>query len=180
MKKQPLIILGIFLIVVILILIVYAYQSIKISEPELQTSIQPGVEKEDSKKEIQKLKDGFANETLEINEISEEGCSEEEVTIKKEHEEDVKAGIAKIAEGKVLEKGNNYLKVKLSQGSLNWNSNVKVNQETIIKIANFEKESVANASISDIQINDKVTIKSNGENNILNSEFTASRIIVER
>jgi hypothetical protein len=190
MKKQPLIILGVILVLVILALTFYAYQKTQITTPIPQTPLTQSVkEQEDSsksledkkmKEELEKLKQGFANDTLEEVEGIEENCTEEELVERKEYDEEIKKGLVKLAGGQVLEKGNSYLKVDFSQSSLKWTSTVKIDQNTSIEVANFESQSLTQASISDIQVGDDLTVRTTGENNILNSEFVASKIIIKK
>lgn len=129
---------------------------------------------------IQKIKDGFQNQTLEINSNIPENCDEEEKVEIEEYQQDLKKGLIKIAEGKVLKKGNSYLELNFNQGSYIWKSKVLITPATSIKVNNSTNQTLTDASISEIQIGDSLLIRTDGTNNILNSEFVASKIVVNR
>jgi hypothetical protein len=168
-------------------MIVYAYSvlnSVPQNSPEInlnqnQSQIKDTKDSQISA-EIQKLKDGFQNQTLAINPDVSENCNEEEKAEMEQHQEEVKKGLIKIAEGKVLKKENSYLELTFNQGSYTWISKVLITPTTSIKLNNSTAQTLTDTSYSNIQVGDTLLIRTDGTNNILNSEFTASKVVVNR
>jgi hypothetical protein len=188
MNKKTLTFLALIVLSILILMIVYAYSvlnSVPQSSPKTnlnQNQPQTTKDTKDSQisAEIQKLKDGFQNQTLTIDPTTSENCNEEEKAELQQHQEEVKKGLVKIAEGKVLKKEDSYLELTFHQGSYTWISKVLITPTTSIKLNNSTAQTLTDASYSDIQVGDTLLIRTDGTNNILNSEFTASKVVVNR
>jgi predicted RND superfamily exporter protein len=181
MKKQPLIILGVILVIVILALAFYAYQKTQITIPISQTppplteSTQEtktiDEEKDERKLELEKIKKSI--QVSEEKTLKPEDCSEEE---SKEYQEKVKTGEVKTVQGVVLEVNESSLKVNLSLGEDSWDSNVAVNSDTVMRIpASTNNPAPKDINLKDFEVNDNILV--NASNNIENnSNLTAISI----
>ncbi len=181
MKKQPLIILGIILTIVILALALYAYQAAQIPSltPQIPTTpiskktIEPksDINLDKIKKSIQ----GIKNESFEVVEKGEEEC-EDETGKFSEYGKDLIEGIATAAEGKVLEIRGNSLIVEFNQASYKWKSEVAVTSATTISTVNSSTQSKP-ASFSSIVIGDRIVLDS-GDKKMTDSKFTTRNIYI--
>jgi hypothetical protein len=188
MKKQPLIILGVILVIVIISLTFYAYQKTQTTTPISQTPPTPTIptqetkttneEKVEKELELEKIKKSIQaidNENFEIVEEGEEDC--EDTTGKvKEYGEDLVEGTATAAEGKVLEIKDNSIIVEFNQATYKWKSEAIINSSTKISTVDSSTQPKS-ASFSSIVVGDRVALDSGGKK-MTDSVFTPRNIYI--
>jgi anti-sigma28 factor (negative regulator of flagellin synthesis) len=187
MKKQPLIILGAILVLVILALAFYAYQKTQITIPISQTppplteSTQEtktiDEEKDERKLELEKIKrsvGGINNETFQVSEADCEEESEEDQKRVEEFTQEVIEGTFKVSEGKVLEISSSKLKIEFQQGDYKWISEVTTNSDTNFETINSSGQT-SPSSFSNIKVGDRIIAQSS-DNRVVDSDFTAELI----
>jgi anti-sigma28 factor (negative regulator of flagellin synthesis) len=187
MRKQPLIILGVILVLVILALAFYAYQKTQITIPISQTppplteSTQEtktiDEEKDERKLELEKIKrsvGGINNETFQVSEADCEEENEEDQKRVEEFTQEVIEGTFKVSEGKVLEISSSKLKIEFQQGDYKWISEVTTNSNTNFETINSSGQT-SPSSFSNIKVGDRIIAQSS-DNRVVDSDFTAELI----
>jgi heme/copper-type cytochrome/quinol oxidase subunit 2 len=186
-NKKSLIILTLILAIVLTLLITYAYKTTNqpiTSSPNLSTKPveqTKGTELEKQEKleleEIKRKMDNINNETFQTDE--EEDCDEESIEATEDYTQEVIEGKSKSSEGLVLEKNNSKLKVEFYQGSYKWISEVEIDNNTNLSFISSATGETEKASLSDIEVQDRVIVKS-ADNKIIDEKFKAEGIYVYR
>jgi anti-sigma28 factor (negative regulator of flagellin synthesis) len=187
MRKQPLIILGVILVLVILALAFYAYQKTQITTPISQTPPAPTTptqetkttdeEKAEKELELEKIKrsvGGINNETFQVSEADCEEENEEDQKRVEEFTQEVIEGTFKVSEGKVLEISSSKLKIEFQQGDYKWISEVTTNSNTNFETINSSGQT-SPSSFSNIKVGDRIIAQSS-DNRVVDSDFTAELI----
>lgn len=191
MNKKPLILLAIVLLLIVASLIVYAYTKTSQSPtppPETPIATPPiSVEKptdEERKLEIEEMKrkiNDIDNKSFQIKEASEneEECDEETTEAQESYAEEVVTGKARSSEGIVLEKNNYNLKIEFYQGSYQWISEVQTDNTTDISFISLKPGGeTTKASLSEIEIGDRVIVKVIKGDKVIDESFKAEMIYI--
>ncbi len=182
-NKKSLILLALVLFLVSISLIIYAFNSnkkeetlseipLKIKEKEVEKTETKDQNLEKIKTQMEKLN----NQSLEVKEKTTSDETSQGVAEAKKYEEDfIKKGQAQMADGLVLEKTADYLKVKFSSASYTWISKVNINSKTSITKLNSGSENIS-IPLAEIDLNSKVVVRTTGAS-ITEEEFDAERVI---
>ncbi len=175
-KTKTLITLGVVLMIVVIGLVVYSYQTTQLNDTsntaKSQNNLKENIIKEQSSK-ADEIKEKM--KTVEQKALEEMECEDEKA---EEYQKKAETNKVITAQGIVSAINPNSLTVNFKQGSIEWQANVKVNQTTLIAIpASATNPQVKQVSLVDLKQNDNLVVNIAEDKTIINNQdFTAGSI----
>jgi hypothetical protein len=179
-NKKTLLLIALILLLTLVFMIWYAFKALEIkdTQPVLKNDSKPTTTTKKEDPNLEKIKtqmEKLNNSSLEAKQPSSEENLQESDQAQQYEQEFIEKGEAKMADGYVLEATNSYLKVKFNSASYTWISKVNITSETSLTQLNSGSENTP-ISLSEITIDSKVAVRTNGES-ITNEEITAEKVI---
>lgn len=176
-KTKTLLILGIVLTLVIIGLIIYAYQTTLLTTAPTNTT-PPKNTKEKLITEEQSSKATEIKEqmkTVEQKALEEIECDDETA---QEYQEKAETNKVVTAQGILSAINSDSLTVNFNQGSIKWQATVRINPDTLIAIpASISKPQLKEISLADLKQNDNLVVNIAEDETIINNQdFTAGSI----